>query len=137
MSRASIPIALTLLLVAATIPHTAEDFRYGEFARFGVSDAVAAGALVIVYAVQLCGVVFAWRDASVGFRLMAAGGLIWSVGAIAVHGSELFASGPYRNGLESKALIVAIIALGASVAIVSAMRARRKWSGRPLGSTAD
>jgi hypothetical protein len=124
MSRATLPIALTLLLVAATIPHTAEDFRYGEFARFGVPNAVAAGALVIVYAVQLCGIVFAWRGASAGFWLLASGGLVWCAGAIAVHGSELFASGLYRNGFESKALIVAIIVLGAAVAIVSAFRAR-------------
>jgi hypothetical protein len=106
MSRATLPIALTLLLVAATIPHTAEDFRYGEFARFGVPNAVAAGALVIVYGLQLCGIV-----------------LVWCVGAIAVHGSELLASGLYRNGFESKALIVAIIVLGAAV-VISALRSR-------------
>jgi len=39
MSRATLPIALTLLLVAATIPHTVEDFRHAEFARFGVPSA--------------------------------------------------------------------------------------------------
>ena len=125
MNRASVPIALTLLLVAATIPHTVEDFHYGEFARFGVPTSVATGALVVVYALQLCGMVFAWRGSSTGHWLLAVGGLIWCIGATAVHGSELFASGPYRSGLESKALIVAIIILGAGVAIVSAMRARR------------
>jgi len=124
MSRATLPIALTLLLVAATIPHTVEDFRYAEFARFGVPTSVAAGALVIVYALQLSGIVFAWRGVEAGFWLLASGGLIWCAGAIAVHGSELFASGPYRNGLESKALIVAIIVLGAAAAVVSAFRAR-------------
>ena len=124
MSRATLPIALTLLLAAVTIPHTAEDFRYGEFARFGVPNAVAAGALVIVYGLQLCGVVLAWRGANAGLWLMASGGFVWCVGAIAVHGSELFASGLYRNGFESKALIVAIVVLGASVAIVSSLRAR-------------
>ncbi|HET9342174.1 MAG TPA: hypothetical protein VFO25_04605 [Candidatus Eremiobacteraceae bacterium] len=125
MKRATVPIALTLLLVAATIPHTAEDFRYGEFARFGVPTSVAAGALIIVYALQLSGIVFAWRGMSVGFWLLAAGGLVWCIGAIAVHGSELFASEPYRNGLESKALIIAIIVLGAAVAVASSMRPRR------------
>ena len=123
MNRATVPIALTLLLVAATIPHTAEDFHYGEFARFGVPTPVAAGALVVVYALQLCGILSAWRGASVGFWLLGLGGFIWCAGAIAVHGSELFASGPYRNGLESKALIVAIVVLGASTAVTS-IRAR-------------
>ena len=125
MTRAAWPTALTLLLVALTIPHSLEDFRYGEFARFGVSTAIAATALVIVYAAQLCGIALAWRGASAGYRLMAAAGSVWCLGAIAVHGGELLARGPYRSGFESKALIVAIIVLGAAVAVVSVMRARR------------
>jgi len=125
MSRAALPIFLTLLLVAATIPHAVEDFRFGEFARFGVSTSAAASALVVVYAVQIGGMILAARGSTAGFWLMAAGGLVWCAGAIAVHGSEMLAGGAYRNGLESKALIGAIVVLGAVTAVVSSLRARR------------
>jgi len=119
MNRATLPVVLTLLLVATTIPHTIEDFRYGEFARFGVSTPTAAVALVIVYAVQLIGMFLAARGARSGFWLLGAAGALWCVGASIVHGSELFASGAYRNGFESKALIVAIIILGAATAVLA------------------
>jgi hypothetical protein len=112
-------VVLTLLLVAATVPHAAEDFHYGEFARFGLSTPAAEIALAIVYVVQIAGVILSVRGRSIGFWLMAATGALWCVGASIVHGSELFASGEYRAGIESKALIVAIIVLGAAVAIVS------------------
>jgi hypothetical protein len=125
MTRAAWPILLTLLLVAATIPHAIEDFRFGEFARFGVSTSAATWALVIVYAVQLAGMILAARASTAGYLLLAAAGLVWCVGAIAIHGPEVVASGSYRNGLESKALIGAIIALGAAAAVVSSVRARR------------
>jgi len=125
MSRAAWPILLTLLLVAATVPHAIEDFRFGEFARFGVSTTTAACALVVVYAAQGAGMLLAARGSITGFRLLAAAALVWTVGAIAIHGSEIVSSGPYRNGLESKALIVGIVVLGAATAIVSTVRARR------------
>lgn len=124
MSRAT-PIALTLLLAAVSIPHAAEDFKYGEFARFGVSTAIAASALVIVYALQILGILLAWRGRTAGFWLLSAAGLVWCIGASAVHGAELLAGGPYRSGFESKALVLAIIVLGGAVAVVSAVRARR------------
>ena len=122
MNRANLPVALTLLLVAATIPHTLEDFHYGEFARFGVSTSTAGAALVVVYAIQLAGMIFAARGKRAGFWLLTLSGLLWCVGASIVHGSELFGGGTYRNGIESKALIVAIIVLGAAVAVVSVKR---------------
>ena len=125
MSRAALPIALTLLLVAATIPHAAEDFRFDEFARFGVSTTAAASALAVIYAVQLAGMILAARGTSAGYWLLAVAGFVWCVGAAAVHGSELLAEGAYRNGFESKALIAAIVMLGAAVAAISAIRARR------------
>jgi len=125
MSRAALSIVLALLLAAVTIPHAVEDFRFGEFARFGVSTSAAAIALVVVYAAQLVGMILAMRGRSAGFWLMAAAGLVWCVGAIAVHGSEILAAGPYRNGLQSKALIAAIIVLGAAVAVDSSICARR------------
>ena len=125
MKRAALPVALTLALVLATIPHAIEDFRFGEFARFGISNVFAANALTTVYVVQISGMVLAWRGSSGGYWLMAVGGLVWCVGASVVHASELVASVPYRNGVESKALIVVIIVLGAAVSIVSATRVRR------------
>lgn len=118
-------MALTLLLVAATIPHAAEDFKFGEFVRFGVSTTSAACALAVVYALQASGIILAWRGKSAGFWLLAVAGLVWFIGASTVHGAELLANGPYRSGFESKALVVAIIFLGGAAAIVSARCVRR------------
>ena len=131
MSRATLPIVLTLLLVAVTLPHSAEDFRYGEFARYGVSTMFAATGLVIVYAVQIAGIFLASRGHGSGYWMLAAAGLVWCIGASTVHGAELLASGPYRSGLASKALVVAIIALGGAIAVVSSRGSGRGLSRPP------
>lgn len=116
MARASSAVVLTALLVAATIPHAREDFRFGEFGHHGILQGLAFAALLVVYALQAGGVVLAFRGSAVGLRLLAVTGIIWCAGALAIHGGEIVASGPYRDGLVSKGLEVAIIVLGAAVA---------------------
>jgi hypothetical protein len=128
MSRPSPAVVLTVLLVAVTIPHAAEDFTFGEFASRGVPTPLAAVALVTVYALQALGIALAMRGSLAGFRLLAATGAVWCAGAIAFHGGEILANGAYRYGAVSKGLEVAIIALGAATALSAlvALAGRRR-----------
>lgn len=120
MRRLSQAIALTALLVAVTIPHVVEDFRFGEFSHHGIPSSVALVALAIVYALQAIGVALALGGSTAGLRLLVLTGTAWCVGAIGFHGGEILASGPYRFGLLSKGLEAAIIVLGAATAIAAA-----------------
>lgn len=119
--RAAIPVALSALLVAATIPHAVEDFTFGEFAHRGIPSPVAFVALVVIYAAQVAGCALALRGKSVGLWSLGLAGACWSAGAVAFHGAEIVASGPYRHGLASKGFEVAIVALGAAVAVAAAL----------------
>lgn len=119
MRPVSLPVWLTLLLVAVTIPHAIEDLRFGEFEHHGVPASAALVALAIVYAVQCAGVMFSLRKSRAGLWALALSGALWCVGAVALHGSEIIASGPYRCGYLSKGLEILIIVLGAAVAITA------------------
>ena len=119
--RASIPasVVLTLLLIAVSVPHTVEDFQFDEFRRFGVLQWQAALVLGLVYAVQVAGAYFAGQRLRKGFWLLLAGGCIWGAGGLLIHGHEIMAGGDFRNGLISKAMIVAIIGLAFAVVVAA------------------
>ena len=52
-------------------------------------------------------------------------GAVWSIGALVVHGKDLLLAGPeYRHGPISKVLEIAIIILGAGVALESVVAVR-------------
>jgi hypothetical protein len=110
-------VFLTVLLVAVSAPHVAEDFQFGEFAHLGVPAAIPAAALGLLYACQMLGAYFAGRNSRLGYVLLAVGGVVWCVGALVIHGHEIIGSGDYRNGTISKALEVAIIFLGSAVTV--------------------
>jgi len=118
--RPSLPrvVILTVTLLAVCAPHVAEDFRYGEFARRGIPLPIPIAALGCVVMMQLAGSLLALRRSPAGFALLVGAGLVWCVGAMSVHGSEILSAAPYRSGVLSKALEIAIVALGAATAIV-------------------
>ena len=120
---------LTLLLIAVSAPHAAEDFQYDEFARLGGSGAAAAVALGLIYAAQAAAAFVAGRGKTSGLYLLAVAGLVWSVGALAIHGPEIAAAGVYRHGAASRALEIGIILLGAAAAITGVVEARRRAPG--------
>ena len=110
-------VILTIVLVAICAPHAAEDFQFGEFARRGITPAIPAIALGLIFAMQVAGAYLTARGSAAGYALLVAAGTVWCVGALVLHGPEILASGPYRNGVTSKALEVGIIVVGAATAI--------------------
>jgi hypothetical protein len=113
-------IAVTVLLVIVTVPHTREDFCYGDLARLGISVSRGHLILAMAYTLQLVGIILTILQSRVGPWLLGAMGAIWCVGAIVIHGHDLLFAGPsYRHGAISKLLEVAIIALGATTAVLA------------------
>jgi len=84
-----------------------------------------AVSLGVVYALQLAGAFLAGRRQAVGLVCLMIAGLIWCMGALWLHGPEIIASGEYRYGVISKALEIAIIALGAAIALCGWLELRR------------
>jgi len=109
-------VGLTIALVFISAPHAAEDFQYGEFGRAGIKTIVAGAILGALYALQAYGCVLAGRGDPTAAVVLGLAGAIWCVGAVLIHGSEVLAPGPYREGWISKTLVVAIVLLGASLA---------------------
>jgi hypothetical protein len=105
-------VVLTLVLVALSVPHAIEDFRYGQFSL----PAVAGAALALMYGAQAAGIYLVARGFHAGSTLLGAAALVWCVGAITVHGPAIIASAPYRSGLPSRMLEVAVICAAAATA---------------------
>jgi hypothetical protein len=115
--RLPLVVVLSALLVLVAAPHAAEDFQYREFeTRFGIGSWAAATAFGVATAVQLIGAYLAGRGIRAGSIMLGAVGLLWAVGAAAVHGPELAVAGPYRHGLISKVLEGGLIAIGLATA---------------------
>ncbi|HEY5094445.1 MAG TPA: hypothetical protein VII69_04915 [Candidatus Eremiobacteraceae bacterium] len=106
---------IAIALIVVSLPHVLEDFTFGEPARVGVSTVAAVSVLLAAYALQLFGALLAFRDDPWGGRLVAALGLVWFVGALAIHGPEILAQGlSWRFGTTSvgeAALVVAAAVL--------------------------
>lgn len=120
----TVVVGLTLALVIVSAPHTAEDFSYGIFAPLGISTLAAGFVLGLMYAVQAYGAYLAGRGTRTGSVLLGLAGAVWSIGALAIHGREVFSSSDFRHGFISKALVVAIIGLGALTAAFGLVRRR-------------
>jgi hypothetical protein len=118
-------VILSVILIALCAPHAAEDFQFGAFARLGVTPALPAVALGVMFAAQVAGAYLVGCRSRVGFALLIAVGAIWSVGAAIVHGPEIVASGDYRNGVISKALEVGIMLVGAAMVVVGSIEWRQ------------
>ena len=122
-----------LVLIPLTIPHVVEDLQYHEFDRFGISPLGALIAAAVADALGGCGIFYAARRAPIGFVLIAFTGFLWGLGALYVHGPELLAHGPYRHGVISKLLEIAIVITGmlsGFLALASIAAQRRKGAGR-------
>ena len=119
-------VILTVILVAISAPHTAEDFQFGTFARLGIPDALPGTALGLVLTMQVCGVYLVARGSRIGFMILAGTGGVWSVGALVMHGPEIIASGVYRHGFVSKAMEVAVILLGLAIAVAGTIEWRHR-----------
>jgi hypothetical protein len=101
---------IAIVLVVVSVPHTLEDFAFGEPARVGVAPAIAVCALIVAYAAQLTGAWLALRGSRWGGRLVAATGLVWFAGALLLHGPEIRSQGlQWRFGLTSVGELLLIV----------------------------
>lgn len=129
-------IVVTALLIVVTVPHAVEDFQYGDLLRLGINLPLCVCVLVVVYSLQVTGIVLLASGAPRGALLLAVLGGVWCLGAIVIHGHDLLFAGPqYRHGPISKGLELLIIVLGAWCAMLG-VRIARIWAqpsrkGRP------
>jgi len=109
-----------------SVPHVLEDFHYGDLLGIGIPAAAATAIVLAAWAVQIAGIVLVARGERLGAWLLGIAGLVWSIGALLVHGHDIvFANESYRNGLISKVLEELIIALGAAAVWFAASINRR------------
>ncbi len=114
-----------------SMPHVLEDFHYGDLLGFGAPQALAVVLLLAAYALQIAGIALVMRGHQAGPVLLGITGAVWCIGAVFVHGHDLLLAGPeYRHGPISKILEIAIIILGAGVALESVVVARALSSRR-------
>lgn len=131
-------IGMSILTFFFTVPHAAEDFLHGEAARLGLSNTSMACGLAVAYAVQALALTLSARHKRAGHRLHLAVGLVWSVGAAVIHLPEVLAPGPYRDGLASHALLVALMLSTAALSVASFLALRqgacgeRQAGGHPM-----
>lgn len=115
---------MSALMAVVTITHATEDFHNGIHLRFGLDLLPAAFGLALVYGVQVLATAGAARGARLGFAASAALAAIWLVGAIVDHVPDLLPPGPWRTGLPSEALAVAVMAVAAAWLAVSLLALR-------------
>ncbi len=116
LARMRLVVWLGIALLALSIAHLLEDFAYGIPARFGLSIATAALLVGAAYAVQMLGLLLAMRLRRAGFILTLLTGLGWALAIALDHGGEILSSNPYRAGLVSKGIEVAVLAAGLALA---------------------
>ena len=129
-SRLSWVVAFSLATLVVTLAHSLEDFAYGVPARFGLRVTVAAALLAAVYLIQVGATLLivgtgARRRWALLVTLLI--GLGWTVAVLADHWREILFAHPYREGLISKALEIAVAVAGACLAgsSIAALRGRR------------
>ncbi|HEX6304222.1 MAG TPA: hypothetical protein VFZ76_08540 [Anaerolineales bacterium] len=112
-------LILSLLLFFFTVPHTLEDFTYGEPQKAGISPQILALGVAAVFALQGLALFWTGRQLRRGYVLHFALGILWPFGAGAAQLSEIFAPGPYRAGVISEVYVFGIIVVGILLALVS------------------
>jgi|GEM_PF-817113 len=127
-------VTLSLLLLFFTIPHTLEDFAYGEPGKAGISPQVLASGVSAIFAAQGLALFWTGRQLRRGYGLHLVLGILWPLGAGAAQLSKIFAPGPYRAGVISEVYVFGIIIGGILLALASAyalMRPQEKTAMQP------
>lgn len=110
------------------VPHTHEDFAYGEPADLTLPFWAAASLVALGYgllAVSQVGSARDWRPAHILHALVA---IVWALGAAAAHGPDVMNAG-HRSGIPSRLLELGIMIWGLITAWL-AWRAARSRSGK-------
>lgn len=112
-------VILSLLLLFFTIPHTLEDFTYGEPEAVGISPQILALGVAAVFALQGLALFWTGRQLRRGHILHFGLGILWPLGAGTAQLPEIFAPGPYRAGVISEVYVFGIILVGILLAFFS------------------
>jgi hypothetical protein len=115
---------MAALLLGISVAHVSEDFASGVPARFGVGVVQAAALIGLLYIVQAAALVAAARGS--GHLVNAAIGAGWAIAALADHAGDILFADPYRQGVASKGLEVALIVAGAALFLISVRAVRMR-----------
>lgn len=130
---AALAVAFSLASFPFLLPHVVEDFHWGIADRLGLPMDVMAAALGIGLVAQVLGLVLAGRGERTGLGVVAAAGVVWTLGALWDHGLPLFLFGLGFRGRALSALWVAGLIVTQASAAASALAA---LAGR-AGGTRD
>jgi hypothetical protein len=116
-----------IAFIVVSVPHVVDDFSVGEPTRFGVAVNVAVTVCISAYILQLIGAWLALKGSRWGGGIIAAVGLIWVVGALTIHGPEVWADGlAWRSGPKSIVEVTLVVVMGALSVWYGAAASRRK-----------
>ncbi|MBN1200280.1 MAG: hypothetical protein JXJ20_00355 [Anaerolineae bacterium] len=98
-----------LAVLAIGSGHLVEDFLYGVHTGFGLSDAAGQVLTIVYFAVLGTLIVLASHDKKAGYVGCIIMGAFLALADTTYHMNEILYDWPYRAGVFSKALIIALI----------------------------
>ncbi len=123
--RQSVAI-LSLLLIFFTIPHTLEDFAYGEPAEAGIPVTVLSLVASVVFFVQAVGLYWLGRGQRRGVVAHLVVGLFWPVGSGFAQLPDILGGAPYRAGFVSVLYVIGMIVVGLLLLVAAAVTLARR-----------
>jgi len=123
-------IRLSVVTFLFTLPHSFEDFVYGIPGRFGLSVMAAGMLLSLAFVTQVVGVLLILHRRQSGLVITLGIALFWFIGAVADHLHDVLVAWPYREGIISKVMEIAIIvsmALLTAISAIALFQARRSY----------
>lgn len=118
-SAKKIVVVLSIALLFFTIPHTLEDFATGEPAEANVPAPLIALVVSIVLALQAIGLYRLGKAKRSGFGIHIGIGIFWPLASAVAQLPSILSESTYRSGFISVFYVVAIIAVGLALAIIS------------------
>ena len=104
--------ALSLLLLFFTIPHTLEDFAFGEPAKAGIPAPVLSLVVSVVFFVQAVGLYWMGQKRTRGLISQLAIGLFWPLASGFAQLPAILSGTPYRQGAISILYVAGMIFIG-------------------------
>jgi hypothetical protein len=105
------PVVIAAVFVLAVgSGHLVEDYLHGVHTGFGLSEPVGMILAIVYYALFTTLIVLAARDQRAGYIGLLAMGIFLALAEIVYHGPQIVFEWPYRNGLFSKGLEMAVMA---------------------------
>lgn len=110
-------LILHIVLMGFVQAHLLEDFAFDVPERFGLEDnTLGALPVAVLTAVEILVIAWTARGEKRGYLGSAIFGVLWVLAAAFDHWGEVLFEWPYRGGVISKALVVAITLGGLALA---------------------